>query len=96
MVGSFIGWVEDHKGYSSVGTGGLLLRHGAKTILLTKRALRLMGVSQRNVLLFCHKASGSQKNIEELPSRNVNEHFCICLWDTEEFWVLIPIFIGSL
>lgn len=45
------GWVEEHKGCGSVGPGGLLLRHGAKTILTT-RALRLMAVSQRNVLLF--------------------------------------------
>lgn len=45
------GWVEEHEGYSSGGTGGLLLRHGAETILTT-RALRLMAVSQRNVLLF--------------------------------------------
>lgn len=49
------------RGIHSVGTGGLLLGHGTKMILLNTRALRLMGIFQRNCLLFCPRAPGSQE-----------------------------------
>ena len=60
LVGSFIGW-KNTRGICSVGTGGLLLGHATKTILLNTKALRLMGVSQRNGRLFCPRALGSQE-----------------------------------